>query len=75
MTTSNDYQLKGGDILCIKTNVGASPRYFLNDKEITMSNYYFYLTEDNVEKNMEVIQTAQKTTWQVLRNFFRIFKV
>ena len=75
MTVKKDYTMKNGDILEFHSNVGAAPKYFRNGEEISMSDYYFYLTEDNVEKNLEVIQVAQKTTWQVFRNFFRIFKV
>jgi hypothetical protein len=74
MTTYKGTPLQNGDILSMKTNVGASPRYFLNDTEITMSDYYFYLTEDNVEKNLEVIQAANSTYWTLLRKFFRFQK-
>jgi hypothetical protein len=73
MTTKKDYTMKNGDILCMKTNVGASPRYFKNDGEISMADYYFYLTEDNVEKNLEVVQAAQSTYWTLLRKFFGKF--
>jgi hypothetical protein len=74
MTTYKGTPLQNGDILAMKTNVGASPRYFLNDKEISIADYYFYLTEDNIEKNLEVVQSANSTYWTLLRKFFRFGK-
>ena len=67
--------MKNGDILEFHSNVGATPKYFRNGEEITMADYYFYVTEDNVEKNMEVFQASQKTYWTLLRKFFGKFKV
>lgn len=74
MTTHSAHELKNGDILSMKTNVGASPRYFLNDTEITMNEYYQIICNDHVEKNLEVLRVAQNTWWQVLRNMMRVFK-
>ena len=75
MTTYKGTNLKNGDILSMKTNPGAAPIYFLNDKQISMVDYYFYLTEDNVEKNLEIVQTANSTYWTLLRRFFGRFKL
>ena len=74
MTTHSAHELKNGDILSVKTNVGATPRYFLNEEEITMTQYYQIITNDHVEKNLEVLRVAQNTWWQVLRNMFRVLK-
>ena len=73
MTVQKDYTMKNGDILEFRSNVGATPKYFRNGEEITMSDYYFYLTEDNVEKNIEVAQAANSTYWTLLRRFFSKF--
>ena len=74
MTVYKATELKNGSILKMESNVGATPRYYLNDKEITVMDYWFHLTEDNVEKNMEVIESAQKTTWTMFKSFLRMFK-
>ena len=74
MTVKKDYTMKNGDILEFRSNVGAAPKYFKNGEEISMSDYYFYLTEDNVDKNIEVIQASQKTFWTVLRKIFGMMK-
>lgn len=74
MTVQKDYTMKNGDILEFRSNVGAAPKYFKNGEEISMSDYYFYLTEDNVDKNIEVIQASQKTFWTVLRKIFGMMK-
>lgn len=73
MTVKKDYTMKNGDVLEFQSNVGAAPKYFKNGEPITMADYYFYLTEDNVEKNMEVVTTAQSTYWTLLRKFFGRF--
>ena len=65
--------MKNGDILEFHSNVGAAPKYFRNGEEISIADYYFYLTEDNVEKNLEVVQVAQSTYWTLLRRFFGRF--
>lgn len=70
MTVKKDYTLKNGDILEFRSNVGAAPKYFKHGEEITIADYYFYLTEDNAEKNMEVINAAQKSYFAVLKRFF-----
>ena len=74
MTVQKDYTMKNGDILEFRSNVGAAPKYFKNGEEISMSDYYFYLTEDNVDKNIEVIQASQKTFWTVLRKILGMMK-
>ena len=74
MTVYKATELKNGSILKMESNVGATPRYYLNDKEITVMDYWFHLTEDNVEKNIEVIESAQKTTWTMFKSFLRMFK-
>jgi hypothetical protein len=70
MTVKKDYTMKNGDILEFRSNVGATPKYFRNGEEISMVDYYFFLTEDNTEKNLEVVQTANKTYWTLFRKFF-----
>ena len=75
MTVQKDYTMKNGDILEFRSNVGATPKYFRNGEEITMADYYFYVTEDNVEKNLEIAQTANSTYWTLLRRFFGRFKL
>ena len=72
MTTHSAHELKNGDILSVKTNVGASPRYFLNDEEITMNQYYQIICNDHVEKNMEVLRVAQNTWWTLVKRMFGI---
>jgi hypothetical protein len=72
MTTHSAHELKNGDILSVSTNVGASPRYFLNDEEITMNQYYQIICNDHVEKNMEVLRVAQNTWWTLVKRMFGI---
>jgi hypothetical protein len=74
MTVKRDYTMKNGDILEFRSNVGATPKYFRNGEEISMVDYYFFLTEDNTEKNMEVVQTANKTYWGLMRKLFKFGK-
>ena len=74
MTTHKGTQLKNGDILELRTNPGASPKYFLNDKEIDMIDYWYYLQDDQYEKTKEILEANRKTAWTLLRKFFRIQK-
>ena len=58
MTTHKGTQLKNGDILELRTNPGAAPKYFLNDKEIDMIDYWYYLQDDQYEKTREILEAA-----------------
>lgn len=70
MTTYKGFQLKTGEILSIKYNIDSPPKYFLDEKEISLVDYWYLYQNGTVEKNIEIVKESQKTYWTLLKRLF-----
>ena len=70
MTTYKGYEMLNGDTLEVRTNAGAAPRYFHNEKEIPVTEYWRLLNQDWYER----VESYHNSVWSTMASFFGIKK-